>query len=583
MGVLTHPFFIPTDTQSHALEDSMTEVIQLPTGQALADIIAEHEVLREELQDRRALDRMIAAVSSDFLDVSGEWTEDVIQKALKRVAEFAGAKRGIVFLGARGHGEWPLFFEWISQEDQKESFEAVSPKAFSVFLPRMRRQRLMVVSRKMDVATLDFEQRQWMASHGFRAMVGFYLNSRDGKEGGICLFGGHEEEYLWPEALISRFLKTVGGLFISSMRQVELTMELKKREALASALLNATTDSAVLMDTKGKVLAINRSFARRLSTSQNQAKGKVFYHFFSPALARFRRQQVGAVVNTGQPVRFEDDNNGLILSNVIFPVFNARGKVEQVAFYSHDITPLKEAETSVRHLTRELVMAQERERQRIAYDLHDNVAQELATLKISCDTLVDVARRSPRELEKSVIGFSGLLQSSINTVREMAYELQPPDTHKMSLVDAIYNYCDEFSQRFGIAVDFCAAGMHNVHLDKEHNHHIQRIIQEALNNVRKHAEAKAVAIRLVAAHPHVILRIDDDGKGFRVARRKEEGQREKRMGLKGMENRVRLIKGRARIDSSPGEGTRLFFEIPAEQGDEAAKRNESDLYYPLFT
>jgi len=561
----------------------MTEVIQLPASEVLADIVADNAKLQEELEDRRELDRMIAAVSSDFLDVSGGWTGDVIRKALERVAQFAGAKRSIAFLGRPEHSEYALFFEWISKEDQVESFEAVTPTAFSAFLPRMRRQKLMIVSRKMDVADLDLEQRQWMASHGFRAMVGLYLSSRDGKEGGICLFGGHEEEYLWPEELMARLLKTVGGLFISSMRQVELNMELRKREALASALLNATTDSAVLMDTHGKILAINLSFARRLKVSQKHAKGKTFYDFFPPPLARFRRKQVTEVVRNGHPIRFDDDNNGLILSNVIYPVFDARGDVEQVAFYSHDITPLKEAEISIRNLTRELVMAQEGERQRIAYDLHDNVAQELATLKISCDTLVDVAQRSPMEFECTVTGFSRILQSSINTVREMAYELQPPNTEKMNLVDAIYNYCEEFSQRFDIRVDFYTAGMHNVHLDKEHKHHIQRIIQEALNNVRKHAEAKAVTIRLVAAHPHMILRIDDNGRGFHVARRMDEGVREKRMGLKGMENRVRLIKGQVRIESKPGDGTRLFFEIPAEQKSDSTGRDEGDLYYPLFT
>ena len=561
----------------------MVDVIQLPTGQALTDIMAEHVRLQDELEDRRELDRMIASVSSDFLDVADGWTGEVIRKALKKVSQFAGAKRAIAFLGEKNRPEYIHFFEWISHEDDQGSFEHVKPKAFSVFLPRMRSQKLMILSRKSDVSSLDFEQRQWMVSQGFRAMVGLYLDNRDGREGGICLFGGHEEEYLWPEDLMARLLKTVAGLFISAMRQVELTMALRKREALASALLNATTDSAVLMDIQGVILAINLSFARRLKVNQSEAKGAVFFDLFSNAIAAYRRKQVFQVVESGYPVRFEDDNNGLILFNVIYPVFNERGEVDQVAFYSHDITPLKQAETSIRNLTRDLLMAQEGERQRIAYDLHDNVAQELATLKISCETLVEVSHRSPREFEGLVSEFSHILQGSINAVREMAYELQPPNTEKMNLEDAIYNYCEEFSQRFSVRVDFYTAGMHNVSLDKEHNHHIQRIVQEALNNVRKHAKAEKVTIRMVAAHPHVILRIEDDGKGFHVARRMDEGLEEKRMGLRGMANRMRLIKGKARIESRPGGGTRLFFEIPAVQSGGLTERRESELYYPLFT
>lgn len=558
----------------------MTDVIQLPAGKRQTDVLLGDVKAYEEEVDRAEVDRMVREIVADLLRDEGSTTSG-IHRALERLTTESGAVRGVLFMeGAQSNKGAPLFFEWRSPEDLSPSFRETSPQGFVSFVEAMAKDRLLVVSRHMEVMSLTPGQRHWMGLHGFRAFVSLCLDGCGKRKAGLFLFGGEGEEYLWPETMLEPLLKQVGGHFLGAMRQVELHMELTKGQSLALALLNATTDSAVLIDTEGVILSINLSFAKRLGVSEERAKGRSLYDLYPPTVGRFHRKQVKDAVKHKKTIRFEDDHNGLTLFNVIYPVFNGCGEVEQVAFYTHDITPLKEAETRIRNLTRELVVAQEEERQRIAYDLHDNVAQELATLKINCDTLIDHHRNgSDDEFHGAISGFSKIIQSSIHTVREMAYDLQPPNTLKMNPVDAIFNYCEEFKERFGIEVDFYSAGMANVVLDDEQLHHIQRIVQEALNNVRKHAGASEVKVRLLAAHPNVILRVDDNGKGFDVADRMDEGAREKRMGLRGMANRVRLMAGNVRMESKPGEGTRLFFEIPVSQ----TVANDEEQYYPLFT
>ena len=98
---------------------------------------------------------------------------------------------------------------------------------------------------------------------------------------------------------------------------------------------------------------------------------------------------------------------------------------------------------------------------------------------------------------------------------------------------------------------------------------IYRLIQEGLNNIRKHADAHHVKIVLVASYPNIILRIQDDGKGFDVRAREAELDQTKRMGLRSMTERVNLLQGIIKIKSRPKQGTKIFIKIPFMKG----KRN----------
>jgi signal transduction histidine kinase len=92
-----------------------------------------------------------------------------------------------------------------------------------------------------------------------------------------------------------------------------------------------------------------------------------------------------------------------------------------------------------------------------------------------------------------------------------------------------------------------------------------RLIQEGLWNIKKHAEAAKVTIKLVASFPNIILRIEDDGKGFIVKERLTAASKEKRMGLRSMEERVKLLEGKMKIHSRPNEGTKVIIEVPYKE------------------
>lgn len=242
---------------------------------------------------------------------------------------------------------------------------------------------------------------------------------------------------------------------------------------------------------------------------------------------------------------------------------NDRGRGHIVA--AMDITDRKRAEERIHALTHELMKAQENERQRISLYLHDDVAQNLSTLKIGLETIFDDPQASPPALRQKAAELSQILQAAISAVRDLAYDQRPPSLDQLGLIQAVFQYCEAFSEEQGIKVDFQSAGMDNLTLDFDTEISFYRLIQEALTNVRKHAEARQVIIRLVAAHPHIILRIEDDGKGFDVQRRSVRALDEKRMGLQSLEERVHLLNGKLRIQSRLGEGTNIFVEVPYKE------------------
>ncbi|VBB46281.1 hypothetical protein TRIP_B40199 [uncultured Desulfatiglans sp.] len=242
-----------------------------------------------------------------------------------------------------------------------------------------------------------------------------------------------------------------------------------------------------------------------------------------------------------------------------------------------DITVRKNAEEQINLLSQELMRAHENERKMISSELHDRIGQDLSTLKIGLDTLLDNQPIVSQVTQHRIAELSSILQTAIHSVRDLSYDLRPPSLDQLGLPKTIFQFCDDFSKKTGLDVDFSAAGMDDLALDTDTEINIYRLIQEGLNNVRKHAEAENVFIRLLASFPNILLRIEDDGKGFDVKQRLADMKNEKRMGLRSMEERAKLLQGKMEIKSKPGKGTKIVIEIPYKKGPDRASEKKTHL------
>jgi signal transduction histidine kinase len=215
-------------------------------------------------------------------------------------------------------------------------------------------------------------------------------------------------------------------------------------------------------------------------------------------------------------------------------------------------------------LSRELIKAQENERLRIATELHDHLAQDLAALKMDLGGLLDPPAPSAEDLPRQLDALADRLSGAITAIRDIAYDLLPPGLEDLGLVRTLSRYCTDFAKRTGLSVEFFADGMEGLRLGFETQINIYRMTQESLTNVRKHAKADQVTVRIILSHPNVIVRIEDNGQGVDLEKRREEIREARRMGLWGMRERARLLGGAITLRSRPGRGMLVHIEIPVE-------------------
>lgn len=247
------------------------------------------------------------------------------------------------------------------------------------------------------------------------------------------------------------------------------------------------------------------------------------------------------------------------------PVRGVDGKIIEFLCVGVDITERRRQRQRIQTLTHELLKAQETERYKIARDLHDHIAQDLSSLKIGMQTLFAGEPFNDPSIQEQAQTLNQILARSISEVRNLAYDLRPPGLDQFGLVRTLFTYCEDFAQKDHFKVDFKAAGLDDLHLDDDIQINLYRLIQEALYNVKKHAHAKGVTIRLVASSPKLMLRIIDDGQGFDVKQWRTKYHRKKRMGLTSMKERVGLLNGSIEIRSQPGKGTAIFITIPIKE------------------
>ena len=216
----------------------------------------------------------------------------------------------------------------------------------------------------------------------------------------------------------------------------------------------------------------------------------------------------------------------------------------------------KKLKNSSRYL-RFTIKGQEEERARIARELHDTVAQDLRYCRNLSEKIDD--KNDPKLGKK----LSDMLEKSLSYVRSMSYNLAPPDVIRNDIAANVMNLAQNFKEHSDIEIRFTMPEKLDADfLSEEENLNLYRIIQEALINIRKHAEATEVTVLLRNANGDepegLYIFISDDGKGFDVAEfAQSRGTDGSHFGIVGMKERSDFIGAKLDIDSHPDEGTQI--------------------------
>jgi signal transduction histidine kinase len=193
----------------------------------------------------------------------------------------------------------------------------------------------------------------------------------------------------------------------------------------------------------------------------------------------------------------------------------------------------------------------EEEVKRIAHTVHDEAGQLLAVVYL---TLADITKELPADLHARMNEVNGLLHQVEDQLRELSHELRPPILDDLGLIPAIHFLADRVSRRVGLAIHV-KSELHERLLPNVETA-LYRIVQEALNNVVRHAQAKTVWIQLQEDRRKTLCSIRDNGVGFHAQSRLSE-RGKKGLGLIGIQERLSAIGGTLQITSEPGRGTLL--------------------------
>ena len=216
-----------------------------------------------------------------------------------------------------------------------------------------------------------------------------------------------------------------------------------------------------------------------------------------------------------------------------------------------------EARQELRDLSAKLVTTQETERKSLSRELHDAVGQSLSAVQFELHDLAAVLERQQEPLRSRVDRIRQLVEGCLAMVRNMARLLRPAMLDDLGLAAALEGQAREISRYTGVHVAVDAAEL-SAELPDEHKICVFRIVQEALNNVCRHANADSVKITVRSSNGWASAMIEDDGRGFRPGHTKG-------LGLIGMQERVAALGGTLEIQSEPGKGTQIEVRVPFPQ------------------
>jgi len=369
--------------------------------------------------------------------------------------------------------------------------------------------------------------------------------------------------------------KYAHGLFSDITERKKLQEQVERSEEQYRELVENINDIIYATDEKGVVTYISSAVEQMIGISSLEIIGQPFTTLLYPpdeqrALQNFQESALGG----GKPLEFRVlDKSGNIrwVRKSSRPVFHGsifkgtRGLVT-------DITERKQAEASRMQLLHRLVTAQEEEQRRLSRELHDQTGQSLAALMLGLKSIEDSNQLSNTALNR-LCKLQELTSQLARDVHHLASNLRPSALDDLGLQTALSNYVEEWAERTKISADFHCNGLIEKRLPRQIETAVYRIVQEALTNVLKHADAQNVSVILEYRRNRVQAIIEDDGSGFDTERVVNVRTGTGRLGLLGMQERVALVDGELNIESTPRSGTTVIVHIPISSEQWEASNN----------
>lgn len=389
---------------------------------------------------------------------------------------------------------------------------------------------------------------------------------------------GSEEEY--REALeISRSMQDTGSVVTAEANLAKVFVQQGKYTEAEALLLNALKTAQRLGNGEAELVACENLvglythkkdvvqaefYFKKYNAMRDSVFSKETALRFSEAQTKFdvEKKDLEILKNKAELERNKEEQarkNLVILTVIILCLgilvsaffYSRKKRVQQQAAMEKELALQKEIRAKA------IIEAEEKERRRIAQDLHDGVGQILSAAKLNLSSLessADIKNESEKEALKNTLS---LIDDSVKEVRTVSHNMMPNTLIKLGLASAIKEFITKIGSLPNLKVDLEIVGL-DQRLDENTETTLYRAIQEIVNNIIKHSRANKIGIQLIRHEKDLSVVIEDNGIGFDVSRINEfEG-----IGLKNIISRVEFVSGSVNFDSTPGKGTTVIIEVP---------------------
>jgi PAS domain S-box-containing protein len=410
-----------------------------------------------------------------------------------------------------------------------------------------------------------------------RAMIGMLVAPLAQRMGVLRVHGGATGEAPGPMQSVLFEVAADLGMWLDSRRQRELRREAEAEGERMGAQLAALFDQAPLamavFDTELRFLRVNQAFTTLAEQRPADMAGKRFIEIEDDGL-RAMLPVLRQSLASGVPVlgrRFEvtlgsrgRKQAGLLVS--MAPLLSKDHRVFGIALMCVDVTEIEQSRKRQAELSRQLMQVEDAERSALARELHDDVGQQLAAMKISLRML----QRTSTDLLNQPLLTDALqvLDECITQVRQRAMSLRPALLDEMGVEAALRWHAQRQSARYSVPVEVDAA-LDGVVPRPDWSGNVYRIVQEALRNALQHGQPQQVWIRLWQEGAQVVLSVRDDGRGIPLTRERRPDS--SGIGLMSMRERVELLGGSFELRAVEPTGTEVRGRWPLSQVQASAQ------------
>jgi len=374
------------------------------------------------------------------------------------------------------------------------------------------------------------------------------------------------------------------GMFISFGTYAQWLMNAKRKAQEALKLANSeltqifetSADGMRVVDREFNMLRANKTFCALAGTKKEKAVGKKCYEVFRGPLCHTAGCPLTRILNGEDRVECDSEkvrNGGSGIPCIVTatPFRGTNGELIGIVEDFKDISERKRTEEELRQsrkrlreLASYLESAREKERTRIAREIHDELGQSLTALKMELHWCIQRLPKTDKQLIEKAEILPKLIDANVHLVQRISSELRPGLLDDFGLSAAIEWQAGQFQDRTGVKCDIICEP-HDIVLDQTLSTAIFRIFQETLTNIARHANATHAEIVLKAKPTEVELKVSDNGKGIT----EKEISDPKSFGLMGINERVHSLGGLAEIDGTENEGTTVKVLIPNDCNEES--------------